>query len=96
MPSVPEILSDAVERALGAPAMIRTCADPKFGDYQANGIMAVAKQRKENPRSLAEKSSLVAAWATWPTFSCDAPARIPRDALMSIQNGQPFISATRR
>jgi arginyl-tRNA synthetase len=53
--SAPEILSAAVERALGAPALIRACADPKFGDYQANGIMAVAKQRKENPRALAEK-----------------------------------------
>src|SRR5436190_21932557 len=55
MPSVPEILSAAVERALGAPALIRPCADAKFGDYQANGIMAVAKQRTENPRALAEK-----------------------------------------
>src|SRR5882724_775579 len=54
MPSAPEILSDAVERALGAPAMIRS-ADPKFGDYQANGVMAVAKQRSENPRKLAEQ-----------------------------------------
>jgi arginyl-tRNA synthetase len=54
MLSAPEILSDAVERALGAPAMIRP-ADPKFGDYQANGVMAVAKQRKENPRKLAEQ-----------------------------------------
>ena len=53
--SAPEILSAAVERALGAPAILRPCADPKFGDYQANGIMAVAKQRKENPRALAEK-----------------------------------------
>jgi arginyl-tRNA synthetase len=55
MPTAPEILSDAVERVLGAPALIRLCADPKFGDYQANGVMAVAKQRKENPRALAEK-----------------------------------------
>ncbi|MGD0651933.1 MAG: arginine--tRNA ligase [Verrucomicrobiia bacterium] len=55
MPTAPEILSDAVERVLGAPALIRPCADPKFGDYQANGVMAVAKQRKENPRALAEK-----------------------------------------
>ena len=54
MPSAPEILSDVVERALGAPAMIRP-ADPKFGDYQANGVMAVAKQRGENPRKLAEQ-----------------------------------------
>jgi arginyl-tRNA synthetase len=55
MSSAPDILADAVERALGAPAIIRPCADPKFGDYQANGVMAVAKQRKENPRSLADK-----------------------------------------
>ena len=54
MASVPQILSVTVERALGAPAMLRP-ADPKFGDYQANGIMAVAKQRKENPRQLAEQ-----------------------------------------
>ncbi len=53
--SVPEILAAAVERVLGAPAMIRPCADPKFGDYQANGVMAAAKQRHENPRALAEK-----------------------------------------
>jgi len=54
MPSVSQILSDTVERALGAPAMLRA-ADSKYGDYQANGIMAVAKTRKENPRALAEQ-----------------------------------------
>ncbi len=53
--SAPEILCAAVEAALGAPALIRPCADPQFGDYQANGIMAVAKQRNESPRALAEK-----------------------------------------
>jgi arginyl-tRNA synthetase len=52
--SVPEILAAAVERVLGAPAMIRP-ADPKFGDYQANGVIAAAKQRGEHPRALAEK-----------------------------------------
>jgi len=55
MLSAPELLSAAVERALGAPALLRACADPKFGDYQANGIMAVAKQQKQNPRALAEQ-----------------------------------------
>jgi len=54
MSSVSQILSDTVELALGAPAMLRA-ADPKHGDYQANGIMAVAKARKENPRALAEQ-----------------------------------------
>lgn len=33
---------------------VRT-ADPKFGDFQANGIMSVAKRLKANPRDLAEK-----------------------------------------
>ena len=55
MLSVPDILSAAVERALGSPALLRPCADPQFGDYQANGVMAVAKQSKQNPRALAEK-----------------------------------------
>jgi arginyl-tRNA synthetase len=55
MPSAPDILADAVERALGAAAHIRPCADPKFGDYQANGVMTVAKQRGENPRALAQQ-----------------------------------------
>jgi arginyl-tRNA synthetase len=55
MPSVPDILAAAVERALGAPAIIKPCTDPKFGDYQANGVMAVAKQRKTNPVALAKE-----------------------------------------
>ena len=63
MPSAPDIIAEAVERALrsavgddhAGPALIRPCADPKFGDYQANGIMAVAKRLGQNPRALAEK-----------------------------------------
>src|SRR6266404_5576867 len=63
MSSAPDILADAVERALrsavgaenAGPALIRPCADPKFGDYQANGIMAVAKRLGRNPRELADK-----------------------------------------
>ena len=63
MSSAPDILADAVERALrsatgaenAGPAIIRPCADPKFGDYQANGVMALAKRLGLNPRTLAEK-----------------------------------------
>ena len=36
-------------------ALLKSATDPKFGDYQANGVMAVAKQLKTNPRQLAEK-----------------------------------------
>ncbi|MGO9244126.1 MAG: arginine--tRNA ligase [Verrucomicrobiia bacterium] len=63
MASAPEIIADAVGQALrsavgpdhAGPALIRPCADPKFGDYQANGIMAVAKRLGQNPRALADK-----------------------------------------
>ena len=39
----------------GAPALVRQSAKVQFGDYQANGIMGVAKQLKTNPRELAQK-----------------------------------------
>jgi arginyl-tRNA synthetase len=32
---------------------VRPCPDPKFGDYQSNSLMALAKERKMNPRQLA-------------------------------------------
>jgi arginyl-tRNA synthetase len=34
--------------------LVRPCPDPKFGDYQSNALMSLAKQRKMNPRQLAE------------------------------------------
>jgi arginyl-tRNA synthetase len=33
--------------------LVRPCPDPKFGDYQSNALMALAKERKMNPRQLA-------------------------------------------
>ena len=35
--------------------LVRPCADPQHGDYQSNALMGLAKQRKMNPRQLAEK-----------------------------------------
>ena len=35
-----------------ARVLVRPC-DPKFGDYQSNSLMALAKERKMNPRDLA-------------------------------------------
>ncbi|MCA9620629.1 MAG: arginine--tRNA ligase [Myxococcales bacterium] len=50
------VAASAIAEALGlsepAPAMLRP-ADPKFGDYQLNGAMALAKRLKKNPRELA-------------------------------------------
>lgn len=33
--------------------IVRPCPDPKFGDYQTTSLMALAKERKLNPRQLA-------------------------------------------
>src|SRR5437879_6188730 len=35
--------------------LVRPCPDPKFGDYQANALMSLAKARKMNPRQLANE-----------------------------------------
>ncbi|GAA3878591.1 arginine--tRNA ligase [Gibbsiella dentisursi] len=56
------LLSDKISQALiaaGAPAdceaQVRQSAKAQFGDYQANGVMAVAKKLGMPPRQLAEK-----------------------------------------
>ena len=36
-----------------ATVLVRPCPDPKFGDYQTNALMSLAKARKINPRQLA-------------------------------------------
>ena len=43
------VLPDADTTAV----LIRPCPDPTFGDYQSNALIALAKQRKLNPRQLA-------------------------------------------
>ncbi len=59
-----QIISDAVQAAfsstLGAEykdvnPVVRLSQNPKFGDYQINGIMGLAKKTSQNPRELAEK-----------------------------------------
>ena len=56
------ILEDRISAAMAAvtaqddcAAIVRPSTDPKFGDYQANGVMALAKKIKTNPRKLAEE-----------------------------------------
>lgn len=59
--AVRAVLPDADVSAV----LVRPCPDPKFGDYQSNALMALAKARKLNPRQLAEqvKARLdVSAW----------------------------------
>ncbi len=60
--NIQAIINDKVSQALvaaGAPegssAAVRQSAKPQFGDYQANGIMGVAKKLAINPREFAQK-----------------------------------------
>lgn len=50
-------LREAVAKVLPdanlANLFVRPCPDPKFGDYQTNALMSLAKERKMNPRQLA-------------------------------------------
>lgn len=51
-------VSDALSTVSGVEecnANVITTSKPEFGDYQANGIMSVAKQLKQNPRELAQR-----------------------------------------
>jgi len=50
-----DLISAAISQVAGveARALVNPSSRPEFGDYQANGVMAVAKQLKKNPRELA-------------------------------------------
>ncbi|WP_217554288.1 arginine--tRNA ligase [Vibrio metschnikovii] len=60
--NIQALINDKVSQALeaagapaGSPAAVRQSAKPQFGDYQANGVMGVAKQLGMNPREFAQK-----------------------------------------
>jgi arginyl-tRNA synthetase len=48
-----QAVSTVLPDAGAAAVLVRPCPDPKFGDYQTNALMALAKARKMNPRQLA-------------------------------------------
>lgn len=60
--NIQTLINDKVSQALeaagapaGSPAAVRQSAKPQFGDYQANGVMGVAKKLGTNPREFAQK-----------------------------------------
>jgi arginyl-tRNA synthetase len=63
MEAVLDILEERISTAMKAvagrddcAAIVRPATDAKFGDYQANGVMGLAKKLKTNPRKLAEEA----------------------------------------
>ena len=59
--AVRSVLPDADASAV----LVRPC-DPKFGDYQSNALMSLAKVRKLNPRELATKVKVLIDSYSWP------------------------------
>ncbi|MEI8596084.1 arginine--tRNA ligase [Photobacterium sp. Hal280] len=60
--NIQALINDKVSQALeaagapaGSPAAVRQSAKAQFGDYQANGVMGVAKKLGANPREFAQK-----------------------------------------
>ncbi|HUS46210.1 MAG TPA: arginine--tRNA ligase, partial [Phycisphaerae bacterium] len=61
MPNVQQLLEKRVTAAIRAafpgaadsPALVLPAQDPRFGDYQANGVMGLAKRLGANPREVA-------------------------------------------
>lgn len=60
--NIQSLLSDKIQQAMIAAgadaqceALVRQSSKPQFGDYQANGVMAVAKKLGVNPREFAQK-----------------------------------------
>lgn len=62
MESIKLQLNSAVSAAMAVVSGLEDCnanvvtaSKPEFGDYQANGVMAIAKQMRSNPREIAQK-----------------------------------------
>ncbi len=63
-------MSEALSAGGFSPAgAVTPATDPRFGDYQSNAALILAKQRGENPRAIAQR--LCELWV--PYDLCDAP-----------------------
>lgn len=49
-----DALRDVLPQTDCSMVLVRPCQDPRFGDYQTNALMSLAKTLKLNPRQLAE------------------------------------------
>lgn len=73
-----------------APAAVRPCGNPKFGDYQVNGILPIAKVEKKNPRALAD---LVAAAAAQPLAAIAEPPTVAGAGFINVKLKPGFVAS---
>ena len=51
--TIQTLLESRLSEALGAPTQVAATADARFGDYQSNAAMPLAKAQRTNPRQVA-------------------------------------------
>jgi arginyl-tRNA synthetase len=100
MKAVIEILEERISAVMAesagqkAPAIVGPATSPEFGDYQANGVMALAKQIKTNPRKLAEQivEKLESATADRLSDICEPP-EIAGPGFINLRLKPGFVAA---
>ncbi len=78
----------------GCSALVRPATDARFGDYQVNGVMPLAKQLKTNPRKLAEQivAKLNSATADKLSDICETP-EIAGPGFINLRLKPEFVAA---
>lgn len=89
------VFAQAITSVSGSPvepaaAAVRISADPKFGDYQCNAAMALAKTLKGNPRQVAEK---IVAAASPLLETIAEPLEIAGPGFINIRLRDAFLAA---
>ncbi len=85
------LVADALQAA-GLPAehvSVSAAGKPEFGDYQYNGIMAMAKQLRRNPREIAAEAA-----AHIPTDGMIAKAEVAGPGFINLWLSREWIAAS--
>ena len=85
---VTEAMRAACPEAADAPAIVVPAQDPRFGDYQANGAMALAKQLKRKPRDVAAE-----VLARLDVSDLSEPPEIAGPGFLNFRLRAPWVSA---
>ena len=84
------------EAGKGVDPLIKAAGDPKFGDYQSNVAMSLAKKLGQKPRDVAQK--IIDALQTGPIAAafaemCDAP-EIAGPGFINLRLKTSFVQST--
>lgn len=90
-----QAVASVVPEADPACVLIRPCPDPKFGDYQTNALIALAKARQISPRQLAEQVKVALNVSDWCESVDIAGAGFLNFRLKPVALAETLVSAAR-